>query len=215
MSTGWPIAVSPTFWAPAAPAGSPPDAGDGGADAPLPVLPQPALAPPGAREPGAREPAAPVRRLAFWRSPARQPRWARPILLAIAAVATFSYAWRSSRPVNIEIYYAAAARSMAMSFRNFVFAAFDPAGTITTDKLPGAFWLQALSVRLFGAHTWALVLPQVIEGMLTVLVLYRAVRRVAGAGARLAVRRAGVMIRERLPSATPPLKRVSRTPEED
>jgi 4-amino-4-deoxy-L-arabinose transferase-like glycosyltransferase len=168
---------------PAAPAGSPPDAGDGGADAPLPVLPQPALAPPGAREPGAREPAAPVRRLAFWRSPARQPRWARPILLAIAAVATFSYAWRSSRPVNIEIYYAAAARSMSMSFRNFVFAAFDPAGTITTDKLPGAFWLQALSVRLFGAHTWALVLPQVIEGALTILVLYRVVRTLAGPAA--------------------------------
>ena len=33
---------------------------------------------------------------------------------------------------------------------------------------------------LFGAHTWALVLPQVIEGTLAVLVLYRAVRRLAG-----------------------------------
>jgi hypothetical protein len=25
---------------------------------------------------------------------------------------------------------------------------------VTTDKLPGAFWVQALSVRLFGVHTW-------------------------------------------------------------
>jgi len=33
----------------------------------------------------------------------------------IAAVAGWSYAWRATRPVNIEIYYAAAARSMTMS----------------------------------------------------------------------------------------------------
>ena len=31
--------------------------------------------------------------------------------------------------------------------------------------------MQALSLRLFGFHIWALVLPQVIEGVLTVLVL--------------------------------------------
>jgi 4-amino-4-deoxy-L-arabinose transferase-like glycosyltransferase len=127
-----------------------------------------------------------TRRLAFWRSPAGCPWWARPLLLIVAAVAAWSYAWRATSPVNIEIYYAAAARSMSMSFRNFVFGAFDPAGTVTTDKLPGAFWLQAISVRLLGVHTWALVLPQVVEGALTVLVLYHAVRRLAGPGAGLA-----------------------------
>ena len=69
---------------------------------------------------------------------------------------------------------------MSMSWHNFFFAAFDPAGTITVDKLPGAFWVQALSVRLFGVHAWALVAPQVLEGMASVLVLYRVVRRLAG-----------------------------------
>jgi 4-amino-4-deoxy-L-arabinose transferase-like glycosyltransferase len=69
---------------------------------------------------------------------------------------------------------------MAGSWHNFVFGAFDPAGTITLDKLPGAFWIQALSVRVFGVHTWAMVLPQVLEGVGAVLVLYRAVRRLAG-----------------------------------
>ena len=81
---------------------------------------------------------------------------------------------------SIEIFYAAAARSMSMSWHNFFFAAFDPAGTISVDKLPGALWFQALSIRLFGVHTWAVALPQVIEGALTVLILYRAVRRLAG-----------------------------------
>ncbi len=124
-----------------------------------------------------RRPAGPM---GFWRSADDQPRWARPALLIIAAAAAWSYAWQASRPVDIEIYYAAAVRSMSMSFRNFVFGAFDPAGFVTTDKLPGAFWLQAMSVRLFGVHDMALVLPQVVEGTVTVLVLYHAVRRMAG-----------------------------------
>jgi hypothetical protein len=51
------------------------------------------------------------------------------------------------------------------------------------DKLPGALWVQALSAQIFGWHTWSLVLPQVIEGIAAVLVLYRAVRRLAGPGA--------------------------------
>ena len=102
------------------------------------------------------------------------------MLLVITAISAFSYGWRASAPVNIEIYYAAAVRSMSMSWHDFFFGAFDPAGTVTTDKLPGAFWVQALSVRLFGVHTWALVLPQVIEGALAILVLYHAVRRLAG-----------------------------------
>jgi 4-amino-4-deoxy-L-arabinose transferase-like glycosyltransferase len=135
----------------------------------------------------------------FWREVARraalrvrslwsvpgEPAWARPLLLVIAAVAAWSYAWRATRPVNIEIYYAAAARSMTMSVSNFFFGAFDPAGTVTTDKLPGALWLQGISAGVFGPHNWALVLPQVIEGTLTVLVLYRAVRQVAGPPAGL------------------------------
>jgi 4-amino-4-deoxy-L-arabinose transferase-like glycosyltransferase len=125
-----------------------------------------------------------LRTRSVW-SPAGQRAWARPLLLVIAAVAAWSYAWDAARPVNIEIYYAAAVRSMTMGVSNFFFGAFDPAGTVTTDKLPGAFWLQAISAGLFGPHTWALVLPQVIEGTLTVLVLYRAVRRVAGPTAGL------------------------------
>ena len=127
----------------------------------------------------------PWRRLAFWRSPDDQPRWARSALLAVTAVSTFCYAWRAFGAVNVEIYYAAAVRSMSMSWNNFFFGAFDPFGSVSTDKLPGALWIQALSVRLFGIHTWALMLPQVVEGALTVLVLYRAVRRLAGPGAGL------------------------------
>jgi 4-amino-4-deoxy-L-arabinose transferase-like glycosyltransferase len=86
---------------------------------------------------------------------------------------------------SVESFYGAAARSMSGSWHDFFFGAFDPAGTVTVDKLPGALWVQALSLRVFGFHIWALVLPQVAEGVLAILVLYRAVRRLAGPGAGL------------------------------
>src|SRR5580692_1415444 len=74
---------------------------------------------------------------------------------------------------------------MSESWHDFIFGAFDPAGTVTIDKLPGALWMQALSLRVFGFHIWALILPQVVEGVLAILVLYRAVRRLAGPAAGL------------------------------
>src|ERR1700729_2198431 len=120
----------------------------------------------------------------IWRSPAGQPSWARPALLVIAALALLTYAYGLGT-LTLEPFYGAAARSMSTSWHNFIFGAFDPWGTVTVDKLPGALWVQALSLRLFGFHLWAIVLPQVIEGALTVLVLYRAVRRVGGPGAGL------------------------------
>ncbi len=113
-----------------------------------------------------------------------QPAWTRPALITVAAFAAVLYAWRAGS--YLEIYYAAAVRSMSMSWHDFAFGAFDPAGTVTLDKLPGAFWVQALSVRIFGLHTWAIILPQVIEGTLTILVAYRAVRRLSGPIAALA-----------------------------
>ena len=114
----------------------------------------------------------------MWRSPAGQPAWARPALLVVAALAALAYSWQVGS--TIEIFYAAAVRSMTQSWHNVLFGVFDPAGTITVDKLPGALWVQALSARLFGFHVWSLMLPQAVEGVLTVLVLYRAVRRLAG-----------------------------------
>jgi 4-amino-4-deoxy-L-arabinose transferase-like glycosyltransferase len=49
-----------------------------------------------------------------------------------------------------------------------------------SDKLAGSFLPQALSARVFGFHPWSLALPQVVEGVVAVLVMYRVVRRWAG-----------------------------------
>ncbi len=122
-------------------------------------------------------------RLAVWRSPSDQPPWARPLLLVTAAASALLYSWRAG--TTLELYYAAAVRTMSASWHDFIFGAFDPVGTVSLDKLPGAFWVQALSVRVFGLHTWSIVLPQVVEGVLSVLVLFRVVRRLCGAPAGL------------------------------
>jgi hypothetical protein len=78
----------------------------------------------------------------FWRSPPSQPTWARPLLLLTAALAALAYSWGIAN-ASVETFYGAAARSMSQSWHNFIFGAFDPAGTITVDKLPGALWVQA------------------------------------------------------------------------
>ncbi len=123
------------------------------------------------------------RRWNLLRSPGGDPGWARPALLLVAALSGVAYGLQMGS--TIEIFYAAAVRSMSMSWHNFFFAALDPAGTVSVDKLPGALWVQALSVRIFGVHTWAVALPQLVEGVLTVLLAYRLVRRFAGPGPSL------------------------------
>jgi 4-amino-4-deoxy-L-arabinose transferase-like glycosyltransferase len=124
------------------------------------------------------------RRWMFWRSPSDQPGWARPLLLGITALGALTYLWGISDS-PLEPYYAAAARSMGSNWHDFFFGAFDPRGTITLDKLPGAFWIQGLFVRVLGFHYWVVAFPQVIAGVLTILVLYRTLRRVAGPEAGL------------------------------
>ncbi|QMU67808.1 glycosyltransferase family 39 protein [Streptacidiphilus sp. P02-A3a] len=108
-----------------------------------------------------------------------EPRWVPPLLALVAALAAYLYGWRLNQAL-LHPYYTAAVRSMASSWHAFLYGGLDPSGSITVDKLPGALWLQALSVRAFGLHNWAVALPQGIEGVLTVLVLYRIVKAWAG-----------------------------------
>ncbi|MFD8542494.1 ArnT family glycosyltransferase [Streptomyces sp. NPDC059649] len=110
--------------------------------------------------------------------------WELPALLLILATAAVFYAWGIDR-AGVHPYYSAAARSMAANWHAFVFGGLDPSGSISIDKIPGALWPQALSIKLFGPYNWAMVLPQVLEGVLAVWVLHRIVRAWAGPWAGL------------------------------
>lgn len=116
--------------------------------------------------------------------PEDAPRWERPALAAVLVVATVLYSWGIGHAA-LHPFYGAAIRSMAESWRAFFFGGLDASGSITIDKLPGAFWPDAVSVWLFGPHTWAAALPQVVEGVLTVWLLHRIVRAWAGPFAAL------------------------------
>ena len=120
----------------------------------------------------------------MWLSPDDQPRWARPALLGIAVAAAVLYAWNITQ-AGYAPFYSVAVKSMSVSWKAFFYGAFDPQATITIDKLAGSFLPQALSARIFGFSAWSLALPQVIEGVVSVLVMYRVVRRWAGAPAGL------------------------------
>ncbi|MGJ5756277.1 dolichyl-phosphate-mannose-protein mannosyltransferase [Streptomyces puniciscabiei] len=119
-----------------------------------------------------------------WRSPADEPAYARPALLLLTVLAAVLYSWGIDHS-QYHTFYASAARSMTESWKAFFYGSFDPGNSITLDKLPGFLWPQALSARLFGFHPWALVLPQVLEGVASLLVLHRIVRRWAGVHAAL------------------------------
>ncbi|MGW3119402.1 ArnT family glycosyltransferase [Streptomyces sp. NPDC001107] len=116
--------------------------------------------------------------------PEDAPRWERPALAAVLVVATVLYSWGIGHAA-LHPFYGAAIRSMAGSWRAFFFGGLDASGSISIDKLPGAFWPDAVSVWIFGPHTWAAALPQVVEGVLTVWLLHRIVRAWAGPFAAL------------------------------
>ncbi len=82
-------------------------------------------------------------------------------------------------------YYAAGVRSMLESWHLFFFNSFDPAGFVTLDKPPVAFWIQTASAWLFGYGGLSLLLPQVVEGLLSIAVLRHLVRRSFGEAAGL------------------------------
>ncbi|MGK5529856.1 glycosyltransferase family 39 protein [Streptomyces sp. URMC 129] len=120
----------------------------------------------------------------MWRSPAGQPPWARPALLAVAALAALLYAWNITTS-GYALYYSAAARSMTESWTAFLFTSFDPSAAVTLDKIGGFLWPQAISARVFGYSQWSLTLPHCVAGVVTVLVTYRMVRRWQGPAAGL------------------------------
>src|SRR5438270_3979975 len=82
-------------------------------------------------------------------------------------------------------YYAAAVKSMLLSWHNFVFVSFDPGGFVTVDKPPVGFWIQTLSAKLLGFSGFSILLPEALAGIAAVGAVYFLVRRVFGATAGL------------------------------
>ena len=57
---------------------------------------------------------------------------------------------------------------MSTSWHDFLFASLDKTGLMTVDKPPLAFWVQALSVRVFGFHPLSILVPEALMGVAAV-----------------------------------------------
>lgn len=101
----------------------------------------------------------------------------RPELAVLLALAGFLNLWDLSRNGWANGYYAAAVRSMIANWHNFLYGSFDPSGVMTVDKPPLAFWIEALSAKIFGLNSWSILVPEALMGMATVALTYDLVRR--------------------------------------
>lgn len=82
-------------------------------------------------------------------------------------------------------YYAAGVKSQLEGLRLFFYNAFDPAGFVSLDKPPLAFWIQGLFAWMLGFNGWTIHLPQALAGVASVALLNLLVRRSFGVSAGL------------------------------
>ncbi|MEO7020796.1 MAG: GtrA family protein, partial [Ktedonobacteraceae bacterium] len=111
--------------------------------------------------------------------------WQKIALSAVMLVSIFMNFYQLGQNGFGNLFYAAGVRSMADSLHNFFFVAYDPGGFVTVDKPPLGFWLQAISVKIFGFTPFSIFFPQALAGVLSVLILFFLVRRHFGVTAGL------------------------------
>ncbi|MFF3452534.1 ArnT family glycosyltransferase [Streptomyces sp. NPDC002667] len=157
--------------------------GSGPAWGPAASTPPPEHAPP-AVAPGPGEPGRPFPHR-VWRGRPEDPRWARPAFLGLLLATAVLYLYDLSASGYANSFYSAAVQAGSQSWKAFFFGSLDSANAITVDKPPASLWPMALSVRIFGLGSWAILVPEVLMGVATVGVLYAAVRRRFGAAAGL------------------------------
>ncbi|MEO8691068.1 MAG: glycosyltransferase family 39 protein, partial [Solirubrobacteraceae bacterium] len=122
---------------------------------------------------------------ALARGRAEDPRWVRPALLGVIALAALLCLWHLTVSGYSNTYYAAAAKAGSESWKAWFFGALDPGSFITVDKPPLSLWLMGLSARAFGFSSFSLLLPQALCTIGAVGLLYATVRRAFGPGAGL------------------------------
>ncbi|WP_412095761.1 ArnT family glycosyltransferase [Bacillus haynesii] len=101
------------------------------------------------------------------------------ILLAALILNTYNI-WQDDAANQ---YYLAAVKSMTQSFHNFFFASFDSSGFVSVDKPPLVLWIQTIFAKIFGVHTWSVILPQALAGAGSVYLLYALIKPKFGKGA--------------------------------
>jgi 4-amino-4-deoxy-L-arabinose transferase-like glycosyltransferase len=113
------------------------------------------------------------------------PRWVRPTLIALLASTAVAYVWALGDSGYANSFYSAAVQAGTKSWKAFFFGSSDASNFITVDKPPASLWVMEISARIFGLNSWSILVPQALEGVATVGVLYATVRRWFSPGAAL------------------------------
>ena len=103
--------------------------------------------------------------------------WVRPSVLALLGGTAVLYIWGLGASGWANSFYSAAVQAGTTSWKAFFFGSSDGANFITVDKPPASLWVMELSARIFGVNAWSILVPQALEGVATVAVLYATVRR--------------------------------------
>jgi 4-amino-4-deoxy-L-arabinose transferase-like glycosyltransferase len=106
-------------------------------------------------------------------------------LVVVLAIAAALRLWRLDANGFGTEYYAAGVRSMLQSGWLFFYNAFDPAGFLSLDKPPIAFWIQTAFAAALGYGGWVVHLPQALAGVASVAILHHLVGRAFGPTAAL------------------------------
>lgn len=77
-------------------------------------------------------------------------------------------------------YYTMAVQAANQNWKAFFYGSIDSANFVTLDKPPLSVWFSALSARIFGFSTFSILLPHMIAGVVTLLLVYVMVRRYFG-----------------------------------
>jgi 4-amino-4-deoxy-L-arabinose transferase-like glycosyltransferase len=123
------------------------------------------------------KPAAPSRVRRFVRGREEDPTWVRPTLLALLMGTAVLYLWGLGASGYANGFYSAAVEAGTKSWKAMFFGSFDSSNFITVDKPPAALWVMDISARIFGVNAWSILVPQALEGVAAVGVLYATVRR--------------------------------------
>ncbi len=121
----------------------------------------------------------------FVRGADGDPRWARPLLLALLVLTAAAYLWDLSASGYANDFYAAAVKSGTESWKAWLFGSLDSANSITVDKPPASLWVMVASARIFGFSSFSMLLPQALMGVGSVALLHATVKRTSGPAAGL------------------------------
>jgi len=134
---------------------------------------------------GPRSPERAGRAARIVRGRPEDPRWVRPALLVLLAGTAVAYLWALGDSGWANSFYSAAVQAGTKSWKAFFFGSSDSSNFITVDKPPASLWVMEISARIFGVNSWSILVPQALEGVAAVGLLYATVRRWFRPGAAL------------------------------